>query len=243
MYPLVLEIQKKITYSQAQGAFGFCASDNVGKSAFPAVQAAPSFSRCFPTIFPQDAVLLDSNSSSEKSASPHAPIRCLIPQAIDQDPYFRVTRDVAPRLGLVKPALIHSKFMPSLQGSRSKMSGSVIDSSIYVTDSPDQIKNKINKFAFSGGGATVEEHRAKGADLTVDVPYRYLSFFMDDDERFEQIGRDYGAGKLLTGEVKEILIDLLTRLIAEHQERRAKVTDEEVKHFMNPNRTFNFGPK
>ena len=37
-------------------------------------------------------------------------------QAIDQDPYFRVTRDVAPRLGWKKPALVHSKFFPALQG-------------------------------------------------------------------------------------------------------------------------------
>ena len=32
-----------------------------------------------------------------------------------QDPYFRMTRDVAPRLGFGKPALIHSKFFPALQ--------------------------------------------------------------------------------------------------------------------------------
>ena len=32
-----------------------------------------------------------------------------------QDPYFRMTRDVAPRLGFNKPALIESKFFPALQ--------------------------------------------------------------------------------------------------------------------------------
>ena len=32
-----------------------------------------------------------------------------------QDPYFRMTRDVAPRLGHMKPALIESAFFPSLQ--------------------------------------------------------------------------------------------------------------------------------
>lgn len=31
-----------------------------------------------------------------------------------KDPYFRMTRDVAPRLKFRKPALIHSKFFPSL---------------------------------------------------------------------------------------------------------------------------------
>jgi tryptophanyl-tRNA synthetase len=36
-------IQKHVTYSQARGIFGFTGDANIGKSAFPAVQAAPSF--------------------------------------------------------------------------------------------------------------------------------------------------------------------------------------------------------
>eukprot|EP01071_Lankesteria_metandrocarpae_P008506 Lankesteria_metandrocarpae@DN4980_c0_g2_i1.p1 len=50
MYPLVLRIQKKVTCSQARGIFGFSESDNIGKYSFPAIQAAPSFSRCFPKL-------------------------------------------------------------------------------------------------------------------------------------------------------------------------------------------------
>jgi tryptophanyl-tRNA synthetase len=42
-------------------------------------------------------------------------IKCLIPCAIDQDPYFRMTRDVAPRLGFLKPSLLLCKFFPSLE--------------------------------------------------------------------------------------------------------------------------------
>ena len=42
------------------------------------------------------------------------------------------------------------------------MSASVPTSSIFVSDTPKAIKTKINKYAFSGGGDTVEEHRAKG---------------------------------------------------------------------------------
>jgi len=72
-------------------------------------------------------------------------IPCLIPCAIDQDPYFRMTRDVAPRLGFLKPALIHSTFIPALHGAQSKMSGSDVTSSVYLTDTPKQIKTKINK--------------------------------------------------------------------------------------------------
>ena len=45
----------------------------------------------------------------------------------------------------------------------------------------------INKYAFSGGGATVEEHKAKGGDCDVDVSFQYLTFFMEDDGRLEEI--------------------------------------------------------
>ena len=60
-----------------------------------------------------------------------------------KDPYFRMTRDVAPRLGFLKPALIHSVFFPALQGAKSKMSASDANSSIFLTDTPKQIKYKV----------------------------------------------------------------------------------------------------
>ncbi len=51
------------------------------------------------------------------------------------------------------------------------MSSTVASSSILMSDSPTEVKNKINKYAFSGGGATLEEHKANGANLEVDVPF------------------------------------------------------------------------
>lgn len=36
-------------------------------------------------------------------------------------------------------------------------------SSAACSDTPKEIKSKVNKYAFSGGGTSVEEHRAKGA--------------------------------------------------------------------------------
>ncbi len=103
LYPNVLRIQKLITYNQARAVFGFADTDNIGKHGFPAVQAAPSFSSSFPHIFGENSDVL-----------------CLIPCAIDQDPYFRLTRDVAPRLGYKKPALLHSKFFPRATGGRTR---------------------------------------------------------------------------------------------------------------------------
>lgn len=213
----MIRVQRSVTFNQVKGIFGFGDSDCIGKIAFPAIQAAPSFSSSFPFIF---------NARTD--------LPCLIPCAIDQDPYFRMTRDVAPKLSLPKPALIHSSFFPALQGAQTKMSASDANSSIFVTDTAAQIKNKINKYAFSGGGATVEEHREKGGNCDVDISIQYLNFFMEDDERLEQIRREYTSGELLTGNLKKELITILQKMVAEIQTRRKEVTDEVVDEFMRP---------
>lgn len=212
----MIQISKCVTFNQVKGIFGFGDSDVIGKIIFPAVQAAPSFSSSFPFIFGK------------------ANLPCLIPCAIDQDPYFRMTRDVAPRLGYHKPALLHSSFFPALQGAQTKMSASDSNSSIFLTDTPKQIKNKVNKHAFSGGQATLEEHREKGGNCEVDISYQYLRFFFEDDEELKQIEKNYTSGELLTGELKKKLIDVLQPIITTHQERRANVTDDVVRAFMTP---------
>lgn len=48
-------------------------------------------------------------------------------------------------MGFLKPALIESQFFPALQGDTGKMSASVTSSAIFVSDSPKDIKDKINK--------------------------------------------------------------------------------------------------
>jgi len=40
----------------------------------------------------------------------------------------------------------------------------------------------------------------------VDVSWKYLQFFMDDDAKLEEVGELYGSGKMLTGEIKAELI-------------------------------------
>lgn len=215
-YQNMIRIQRCVTFNQVKGIFGFDDSSVIGKVAFPSVQATPALSTSFPHIFKNKKV------------------PCLIPCAIDQDPYFRMTRDVAPRLGFKKPALLHATFFPALQGAQTKMSASDANTTIFLNDTPKQVKNKINKHAFSGGQSTVEEHRQLGGNCDIDISYQYLTFFLEDDEKLEQIRKDYTSGALLTGELKKILIDTLTPIVTQHQERRAKITDDVVKQFMTP---------
>lgn len=215
-YENIIRVQRSVTFNQVKGIFGFGDSDCIGKISFPAIQAAPSFSSSFPFIF-----------KGKKD------VPCLIPCAIDQDPYFRMTRDVAPRLSLPKPALIHSSFLPALTGAQTKMSASDPNNSIFLTDTPNQIKNKINRYAFSGGGATVDEHRANGGNCDIDISFQYLKFFLEDDDRLEQIRSEYSSGRMLTGDLKKELIAILQKVVGEQQQRRKEVTDEVVEQFMN----------
>ncbi|KAI8813775.1 hypothetical protein BJ742DRAFT_378980 [Cladochytrium replicatum] len=217
-YRNVVKISKTITTSVSKAVFGFKDSDNVGKLHFVSIQAAPSFSNSFPAMF------------GEKGDVP-----CLIPCAIDQDPYFRVTREAAVKLKYPKPSLIHSRFFPALQGPGTKMSASNPNSAIYITDTPGQVKNKINKYAFSGGGDTAELHAKNGGNTEVDVSFQYLRFFLDDDAELEDIERRYKKGELSTGALKQRCIEVVSELIASVQERRKQVTDEDVKKFMDPN--------
>ncbi|XP_041969082.1 tryptophan--tRNA ligase, cytoplasmic [Aricia agestis] len=212
-YQNMLRIQKCVTFNQVKGIFGFGDSDVIGKITFPSIEAAPAFSTSFPFIFDNKV------------------LPCLVPCAIDQDPYFRMTRDVAARLKMPKPSLLHASFLPALQGAQNKMSASDPNASIFLNDTPKQIKNKINKYAFSGGQATVEEHRLKGGNTDVDISYKYLTFFLEDDDKLAEIKKQYESGELLTGELKKIAIDTITPIIQDYQARRAKVTDELMKEF------------
>ncbi|KAF7929693.1 hypothetical protein BELL_0055g00010 [Botrytis elliptica] len=217
-YKNVTRISKHVTLNVARAVFGFNDSSCIGKIHFGAVQGATSFANSFPHIFGTDE-------------SKTTQIPSLIPCAIDQDPYFRMTRDVAARLHYAKPALIHARFLDALQGPGSKMSASVDTSAIFMYDEPNKIKNKINRYAFSGGQVSEQEQREKGGDTEKDVSYQYLTFFLEDDEELESIKKAYRSGEMLTGELKARCIQELQKYVKSFQERRAKITDEVVADF------------
>lgn len=195
-------------------------SNNIAEFAFPAMQSATAFATSFPFIFGHDTKKVPK-------------IPCLIPCAIDQDPYFRQCRDIAPRMKFVKPAIIHSIFLPSLKGSESKMSASDVDSSIFLSDTDKQIKKKIGQ-AFSGGQDTRELHREIGGRTKVDVPFQYLTFFLEDDNELERVRVAYENGEIESGEMKMLCTKTVQAYVAEFRERKAKVTEAIREEFMRP---------
>jgi len=207
MYKEACRIAKKITFSTTKAVFGFTNETNVGSIFYTAMQAVPA-------LLP--SVLKGKN------------LPCLIPYAIDQDAHFRIARDVLPKLGFYKPAAIHCIFLQGLGGimEQGKMSSSEEQTAIFTTDKPEVVREKIVKYAFSGGQPTVEEHRKKGGNPDIDVPYQWLTFFEEDDKKLNQIREDYKNGKLLTGEIKNILIEKLNSFLKEHQKKREKAKSE-----------------
>jgi tryptophanyl-tRNA synthetase len=211
MYPIALKIAKRVTASQAKSVFGFGNSTNIGMYMWPALQAATCF---LPSVLH------------------NKPVRTLIPAAIDQDPYWRIARDVAPKLGFPKPAAIHNRFLPALTGPEGKMSTSVgSHATIFATDDEKTVQKKVNKYAFSGGQVTVEEHRKKGGNPDVDSSYQWLTFFEEDEKKLMKIYHDYKSGSLLSGELKMILIDKLNEFLKNHQKKR-KLAEKKVDKFI-----------
>ena len=103
----------------------------------------------------------------------------LIPLGVDQDPHFRLTRDIAPKIGKQNLRLIHNIMIPALEGPGGKMSASDENGTVYTTDEPNVVKKKINKYAFSGGQPDIEQHRKAGGNPDIDVSYQYLRIFLN----------------------------------------------------------------
>ena len=200
LYPIAAQVAKKINFSNTKAVFGFGNETNVGMIFYTSLQSAPCFIEDLPV---------------------------LIPLGVDQDPHFRITRDIAPKIGKPKPALIHNIMIPALSGPGGKMSASSENETIYTTDSPEVVKKKINKYAFSGGQPDIEEHRKKGGNPDIDVSYQYLRiFFEQDDNKLKKIYDDYKSGNMLTGELKSLLIDKINDYLKSHQEKREKAREQ-----------------
>ncbi|VVB84116.1 Tryptophan--tRNA ligase [uncultured archaeon] len=157
----------------------------------------------------------------------------LIPVGIDQDPHIRLTRDISKKIkdfNFVQLSSAYNFFMPGLEGG--KMSSSDANSFIALTDSPKEVEIKIKKYAFSGGKDTLEEHRKKGGNPDIDISFQYLKFFFEpDDRKLKKIYDDYKSGKMLTSELKQMLIEKINSFLKTHQKNREKAK-KEIKKFL-----------
>ena len=83
------------------------------------------------------------------------------------------------------------------------------------------------------GDGSLADHRRLGADLTTDVPIKYLQYFLEDDLELAMIEASYAAGELTCGEVKAKAAAVVSEVVTRHQEARARVTQEDVARCMS----------
>ncbi len=198
IYKLGLKVAKRTTFSTVRAVFGFKNSDNIGSIWHPALQMMVCF--------------LQSEREGEK-------IPCLIPAAIDQDPYWRITRDIAEKMGYYKPAQIHAKFLPGL-AEGGKMSASQPETAIFTTDPPKKAAKKVMR-AFTGGRDTVEEQRKLGGRPEICNVYAYYYFlFENDDQKLVERELSCKAGEILCGQCKKDLGSRIETFLTEFQAKR-----------------------
>ncbi len=203
LYPLAIRVAQKINFSTVKAAFGFTPSTNIGLVFYTALQTAPSF-------YPSWA---DGRS-----------VPCLIPCGIDQDPHFRLTRDIAEGLGYPKPALLHSQMLPGLLGDAAmSTTGSREENALFLTDDRATVERKVRN-AFTGGRATVEEQRRLGATPEIcSIWALWRSRFAETDEQFRAITDGCRSGSLLCGECKQAILPRIHAFFDQQRAAREKV--------------------
>jgi tryptophanyl-tRNA synthetase len=212
-YELAVKLSTKATFSTMKAIFGFNDQSPPGQIFYGVMQASH-------ILFPQ---LADFGG----------PKPTVVPIGIDQDPYMRLARDIADKeaIGMEKPASTYHRFIPSIKGPDVKMSGSKPETAIFLTDTPEAARKKIMG-AFSGGGATLKEHKEKGGNPDIDVACQYLYFlFEESDKKVKEIFEGFRNGSLTSGDVKGLLADKVAAFLKDHQ-AAAKKAQAKVPRFL-----------
>ncbi len=196
IYNTAIKLSRGINVSEVKATYGYTSDQNVGLHFYPSVQAAH-------IVLPQI------------SGIPNV----LVPIGPDEDTHLRICRDVAEKYGYRKPAVLHTIYLPGLDGAKmSKSKGNAV----FLLDKKESIKKNIMS-AFSGGQKSVEEHRRLGGNPDVDISYIYLkSYFLSPPES-AALYDDYKKGKLLSGELKSMLLERVMKRIDEFKARYEKV--------------------
>ena len=195
-YEFAFELSKKITKNTFEAVYGHV---DLGKVAANFLQYADIMHPQLPEF--------------------EGPMPSITGIGLDQDPHARLTRDIAKRLPykMEIPSFIYFRHQSGLQPG-SKMSASHPETAIFLSDDVKVAEKKIKR-AFSGGQPTVEEHRAKGGNLEIDLVFEMLKFHCPNTKELEKIGEEFASGKMLASELKQIAIDFFIPMLKEHQQK------------------------
>lgn len=201
IYNTAIKLSRGINISNIKATYGYTSDQNIGLHFYPSIQAAH-------IVLPQI----------------HGIPNVLVPIGPDEDTHLRICRDVVDKYGYSKPAVLHTAFLPGLDGNKmSKSKGN----SIFLLDKKESIKKNIMS-AFSGGQTSIEEHRKLGGNPDIDISYIYLkSYFLTHSEA-AALYDDYRKGRLLSGELKMMLFERVMKRVDEFRAKYEKVTVKDL---------------
>ncbi len=208
IYNMAFKLSRGINLSEIKAVYGYRHSDNIGLQFYPTVQAAH-------ILLPQTRDIRN----------------VLVPIGPDEDAHLRVCRGLSEKFGFNKPAVIHWRFLPGLDGNKmSKSRGNAI----FLTDSDSEIRKKIMS-AYSGGRQTIEEHRKYGGNPDIDIAYLYLKAYFLGGKGTVELADEYRKGRVLSGELKMMLFKKVINNVREFKERYNKVTDKDLQRIIMTN--------
>jgi tryptophanyl-tRNA synthetase len=117
--------------------------------------------------------------------------QCIVIAGEDQDPFFRLAREMALKMKCKEPIILYTKSVPGLDGEKMSTSGKTAP--IFINDSLKIIEDKIKKFTIVGAG-TLAELFILGANLDKDVPYQIIKMFDTNQDNVRLIAKAYTKG-------------------------------------------------
>ncbi|MCL7411026.1 MAG: tryptophan--tRNA ligase [Methanosarcinaceae archaeon] len=125
--------------------------------------------------------------------------------------------------GFMPTAATYHRFMSGLQGG--KMSSSIPESLIALTDDPKEASKKVKR-AKTGGRVTLDEQKKHGGEPENCSVYELLLFHLiDDDKELMELHSECVGGSRMCGSCKSLAAELMSDFLIEHQELRELARD------------------
>ncbi|HDD57605.1 MAG TPA: tryptophan--tRNA ligase, partial [Thermoplasmatales archaeon] len=133
-------------------------------------------------------------------------------------------------LSFITPSSTYHMFMTGLNGQ--KMSSSVPESAIFLTDPIEEARKKVMK-AKTGGRVTLEEQRKYGGNPEECVVYQlFLYHLIESDKELENIYISCKNGDLICGDCKKRAAEAIENLLMDLKEKRESAK-ESIRDFMS----------
>ena len=133
--------------------------------------------------------------------------QCIVIAGIDQEPFFRLARDIAEKIKYPKPIILYTKNIPGLDGSIKMSTSNLLSNPIFIDDTLETIKYKIMSIKQVGAG-TLNELFEFGSNLDKDIPFKIIDIFDTNRHNVDLIKKGYTSG-VITDSLEHINLKLI----------------------------------